>query len=156
MDKKMMKILYLLLMLFTVSNTFVYCRRLPTKGLPPPYSDADTLPAFKNKEQILEWAGTKYHILDTASCVINNRDCVVLLGTNTSGFVSVVIYIFRKSDDTEYWSLIYDRREAMALNQIEVDQEKEQILFKSTRAKSLPGKVLIALPFDSLPQQIRK
>lgn len=106
---------------------------------------------FESKDQILEWSHKEfgYYPKDTVSYFIDGRECFILFGSFTSGPPSYDICIFINSplENTkgERWRSICRRQVITREVNIELDQERREMLFKTHL-----GRVIMTLPFDAL------
>lgn len=100
---------------------------------------------FENKTQIVEWGEKEFgYIGDSININIDGTNIFILLGDYSSGVQRKTIFVFLENLKKE-WGLMSIRNTNTSSVKVDVDRERNEIVFK---AKS--GKTLMTLPFETL------
>lgn len=109
------------------------------------------MPHFENKSQLLEWGSKEIgYCGDTASFNVDGKNLFVLYGDYLSGAIKKNIFVFLSYDGIEWELLCYRDTNTSKVN-IELNKEKEEVIFKAEN-----NKVLMILPFNSLNTRFNK
>lgn len=137
MDKN--KIIYILaIMLFSKLDAY------SQKNIPMNYK-------FENKSKILEWGKEEFgYCGDTINYIVNERDIFILIGDNLSGVERKTIFVFLRSS-FGYWELFFVNHTNTNKVEVELNQNRKEIIFKSKLSETL-----LILPFEALQLEWNK
>ena len=144
MDKKKIKIQYLLLLLLMFSNNILsHSQGLFTEQLQ--WIPCDSIIIAHPKEQIREWKGDYYsNLLRTEEFHIKNTRIFILIADGCFGIYCPDIYVFKEKEGL--WKLVTSTSAKLKeMITVKVDENEEKIVFETTQ-----GKVIGVLPFNVL------